>query len=114
MWLSDLFKTSHDRRFFDLLAHHAALLSEAARLLADYVGGGDPDLADRIAKLEQQMGVVRNEPERLDEERCDDHRNRLQGVRARCRRARSRSAVRASRIASALAATSSVRKMSAI
>jgi uncharacterized protein len=58
MWLSDLFKTSHDRRFFDLLAHHAALLSEAARLLSDYVGGGDPDLADRIAKLEQQGDEV--------------------------------------------------------
>ena len=52
MWLSDLFAGSRSRRYFDLLARQATILSEAARTLARYYDAGDLALAGGIERLE--------------------------------------------------------------
>src|SRR6476661_4336418 len=62
--------------------------------------------------VEQELGVVRDELKRVDEERAEHQRTRFHGVSARWVRASSASAVKARRMASPPAATSSVRKMS--
>src|SRR5579864_8956185 len=54
MWLADLFKGSADRRFFDILLRHAALLASATQTLRAYVESGESDLADAVANLEKQ------------------------------------------------------------
>src|SRR5581483_12165233 len=73
---------------------------------------GERELRGLPRLVQQKTRVIGDEAERVDEERGDDHRNRLQGVRMRWRSASSRSAVRASRIARPPPARSSVRKMS--
>jgi len=52
MWLADMFQDSRGRRFFDILARHAALMREAARTLAEYVDSGKVELAAAVADLE--------------------------------------------------------------
>jgi predicted phosphate transport protein (TIGR00153 family) len=53
MWLSDLFKTSQSRRYFDLLVRQATILGEAARTLLKYYETGDGALAEEVDRLER-------------------------------------------------------------
>jgi uncharacterized protein len=53
MWLSDLFKSSRERRFFEILIHQASLLDEAAAMLVRYVESGDDSCAQQIAALDR-------------------------------------------------------------
>lgn len=61
MWLADLFGSSRVRRFFDLLAQHAALLAQAASTLLEFVRTGNADLAAAVAKIELQGDDVLDE-----------------------------------------------------
>jgi uncharacterized protein Yka (UPF0111/DUF47 family) len=54
MWLTNLFGSAHDDRFFRLLRAHTQLLCETANKLATYVAGGDSSLADAIDVLEHR------------------------------------------------------------
>src|SRR5437879_11968561 len=54
MWLADLFKSSPGKRFFDLLAHQAAFVREAAQTLVRYVETGAPELAAAVEDLEHR------------------------------------------------------------
>src|SRR5437899_13024300 len=54
MWLADLFKSSPGKRFFDLLAHQAAFVREAAQTLVRYVETGSPELAATVEDLEHR------------------------------------------------------------
>ena len=53
MWLADLFGTSKQQRFFELLRRQTALLAQATKKLAAYVESGNANLADEIADLER-------------------------------------------------------------
>jgi predicted phosphate transport protein (TIGR00153 family) len=54
MWLADLFGSSREKRFFNILAQHATLLYEAANELAKYVDHPGAALAASVAKLEER------------------------------------------------------------
>ena len=54
MWLTDLFRSSPGKRFFDLLDAHASVLLEAARTLAAYVDSGKAELATVVDELEHK------------------------------------------------------------
>jgi len=54
MWLTDLFRSSPGKRFFDLLDAHASVLLEAARTFAAYVESGKPELATVVDELEHK------------------------------------------------------------
>ncbi len=58
MWLSNLFGSAHDDRFFRLLREHTKLLRETAELLVRYVSDGDAALPDRIGALEHRGDEV--------------------------------------------------------
>jgi uncharacterized protein len=52
MWLTNLFGSAHDDRFFRLLRQHTRVLCEASDQFSNYVAGGDSSLADAIDVLE--------------------------------------------------------------
>lgn len=54
MWLTDLFRSSPGKRFFDLLDAHASISLEAARTLAAYVDTGKAELATVVDELEHR------------------------------------------------------------
>jgi uncharacterized protein len=61
MWLSDLFKSAREQRFFGILIHQASLLDEASEKLVRYVQDGDDDCAQEIAALAHRSTESLNE-----------------------------------------------------
>jgi len=58
MWLSDLFVSAKQDKFFVLLRRQSALLLEGARALERFTQGNDPEQADACGRIEHEADEV--------------------------------------------------------